>query len=337
MKKIKISYVIILLLASFLVWIVIAYNKRKNIIQEFNRDLFYMDTYINVKIYTTDSVKANKTLTLVDNIYKEYHQLTDRYNAYTNVNNVYFINNNSIKDEKIKIDSKLYELIKQGIIANSKTDGLININMGDVIDVWKKYRDAKTGVPTLIELKNTNIDIDQIKLLDNNNILNNHPNIDLGAIAKGYVTQIVANYIKEQGFDKFLINAGGNVIVGNHYNKEVFRIGIEEPNSNGGIYQIIKGNNMVVTTSGSYERFYEYNGITYHHIIDPKSLFPTNYMKSVTVITKDGLLGDTLSTALFLMPIMEGKKFLKNFADVEAIWYTLDNQVIKTDGFNKYE
>ncbi|MEG0826080.1 MAG: FAD:protein FMN transferase [Bacilli bacterium] len=337
MKKIKISYVIILLLASFLVWIVIAYNKRKNIIQEFNRDLFYMDTYINVKIYTTDSVKANKTLTLVDNIYKEYHQLTDRYNAYTNVNNVYFINNNSIKDEKIKIDSKLYELIKQGIIANSKTDGLININMGDVIDVWKKYRDAKTGVPTLIELKNTNIDIDQIKLLDNNNILNNHPNIDLGAIAKGYVTQIVANYIKEQGFDKFLINAGGNVIVGNHYNKEVFRIGIEEPNSNGGIYQIIKGNNMVVTTSGSYERFYEYNGITYHHIIDPKSLFPTNYMKSVTVITKDGLLGDTLSTALFLMPIMEGKKFLKNFAGVEAIWYTLDNQVIKTDGFNKYE
>lgn len=337
MKKIKISYVIILLLASFLVWIVIAYNKRKNIIQEFNRDLFYMDTYINVKIYTTDSVKANKTLTLVDNIYKEYHQLTDRYNAYTNVNNVYFINNNSIKDEKIKIDSKLYELIKQGIIANSKTDGLININMGDVIDVWKKYRDAKIGIPTLIELKNTNIDIDQIKLLDNNNILNNHPNIDLGAIAKGYVTQIVANYIKEQGFDKFLINAGGNVIVGNHYNKEVFRIGIEEPNSNGGIYQIIKGNNMVVTTSGSYERFYEYNGITYHHIIDPKSLFPTNYMKSVTVITKDGLLGDTLSTALFLMPIMEGKKFLKNFADVEAIWYTLDNQVIKTDGFNKYE
>lgn len=337
--KDKIGYIIgTLLLIVFFTWMIFDYNSKINSTQEFSKNMFYMDTYINVKIYTNDKKKANEALKEIDHIFETYHKLTDRYNSYDDVNNIYLINNNTLSDKTIKIDEKLYNLIKYGIDAYSKTNGLLNINLGSVIDIWKSYRNNKNGIPTLDELKNSgSIDIKEIKLLDNYEVLNNHPHIDLGSLAKGYTCDEVSKYLKSIGFDKYLINAGGNVLVGNHYSDSEYKIGIETPTTEGGIYDIVKFNNKAITTSGNYQRFYEYNGTLYHHIISPSTLFPTNYMKSVSVITEDGALGDFLSTTLFLMSIEDGQNYLKNYDGVEAIWYTNDDKIVKTEGFSKYE
>lgn len=338
MEKIKNNwgYIIsILLLVSFFIWMMLDYNKKKNILQEYSKNMFYMDTYINVRIYSNDSKKANNALNEIDKLYLDYHKLVDRYNKYDDLENIYTINNNTSNKEYLDIDKRLYDLIEYGINAYEKTNGLININMGDVIDIWKLYRDKGTGIPSNYEFNNINIDINKIVLRDGK-ILNNNPNIDLGSIAKGYVSYEVSKYLESIGFDKYLINAGGNVIVGNHYNNSEYKIGIEDPTNSNDIYEIIKGNNICITTSGDYQRYYEFDGVKYHHIIDPNTLYPSNYMKSVTVITKDGALGDMLSTALFLMSVEDGKEFIKNY-EVEAIWYTLDSKVIKSEGFDKYE
>lgn len=341
MNKIKKNwgyFVSLLLLAIFLIWLVFDYQNRKNALQEFSKNMFYMDTYINVKIYSTDSKKANTALKEIDSIFKEYHKLTDRYQPYDGVVNLYSIHNNTLSDMELELDERLYALIRYGIDHYYTTDGLLNINMGNVIDVWKKYRTNQNGVPSLSELKESgSIQIEDVVLLENNKILNNHPNIDLGSLVKGYTCEKVSEYLESIGLYKYLINAGGNVIVGNHYDYDQYKIGIEDPNNPNSIYDIIAGNNIAITTSGSYQRYYEYEGKTYHHIIDPNTLFPSNYMKSVTVITKDGSLGDLLSTTLFLMSVEDGKEFIKNFSDVEAIWYTLDNKIIKSEGFYKYE
>lgn len=332
------GYIIsVILLVVFFIYIAFDYNKRKNELQEFSKNIFYMDTYINVKIYSNDK-KANKVLEEVEKIYSDYHKLTDRYNEYENITNIYIINNNNLETESLQLDKRLYDLIKYGIESYEKTNGLININIGNVIDVWKKYRENKNGIPSLEELKNSgSTNINDIVLLEGNKILNNNPNIDLGAIAKGYVTEKASEYIEEQGFDKYLINAGGNVIVGNHYDNNLYKIGIENPNNSNDIYEIITLNNMAITTSGDYQRYYEYEGKKYHHIIDPNTLYPSNYVKSVTVITDDGALGDTLSTALFLMNVEDGLEFIKNYENVEAIWYTNNDEIIKSEGFSKYE
>lgn len=341
MEKIKNNwgYILsIILLIVFFVYLTFDYNKRRNSLQEFSKNLFYMDTYINVKIYSNDSQKSNSALNEIDNLFKEYHQLTDRYNEYEGINNIYTINNNNLEKETLILDTKLYNLIKFGIDSYNKTNGLININLGDVIDVWKKYRENGVGTPAIQELKNSgSININDIVLLENNEILNNNPNIDLGALAKGYVLQEAANYLEENGFDKYLINAGGNVVVGNHYNNDYYKIGIENPNNSNSIYSIIVGNNIAITTSGDYQRYYEYEGKKYHHIINPNTLYPSEYMKSVTVITKDSAIGDMLSTTLFLMSVEEGLEFIKNYSDVEAVWYTLDDKIIKSEGFSNYE
>src|SRR5574344_1748244 len=122
----------------------------KNNIQKYN--MFYMDTYIEIKLYGVDKKETNNVFKKVDNIFKEYHQLSDRYNEYDNKINVYYLNNKLSEYEDIEISPKLATLINYGKDKYNQTEGYINIALGNVIDVWKKYREDKTGVPTLNEL-----------------------------------------------------------------------------------------------------------------------------------------------------------------------------------------
>ncbi len=326
-----INYLLLLIIIILITYLLI--NRQKQ--QEFSRDLYYMDTYINVRIFSKNKEKAQTALNEIENIYKEYHMLSDKYNNYKDIINIYYINTNYDKDKYLKIDTKLYDLINYGLDFYDKSNGLLNINMGSITDIWKKYRDKGTSLPTKEELQKQNTDIKKIILKDGQ-ILNNRPNIDLGAISKGYTTKIVGEYLNSIGLDKYIINAGGNVLVGKHYNKGKYRIGIQSPNKDDGLIDVINAENISVVTSGSYERFYEIDGKIYSHIIDPTTLYPSAYMKSVTVITKDSALADALSTTLFLMDIDKGLKFLENY-EAEAIWYTNDNQIITSKGIDKYE
>ncbi len=326
---------IILIFLIFLILIFIIWNLFRNKIYE--RDYSYFDTYINIKIYTNNSKKANEALDEIDKIYSEYHKLTDRYNSYQGITNLYTINNNVLTDEYLEIDNKLSDLIEYGINMYKWSNGKVDISMGNVIDIWKGYREAGISIPTIEELEYVNYNnIDEIEL-KNNKIKNNNLNIDLGSISKGYATKKVGEYLESIGLKKYLINAGGNVLTGESYKKEKYKIGLENPNNQSDIYKIIKVENEAVVTSGGYLRYYEYNGTKYHHIIDPDTLFPANNMKSVTVITKDSAYADFLSTYLFLLSVEEGKKYIDELDDVEAIWYLNDDTIVTSEGFSKYE
>ncbi len=332
MKNKKTILIFILL---FVILIFILCNSFKNRIYE--RNYSYFDTYINIKVYSNSSKKANEALDEIDKIYSEYHKLTDRYNSYQGITNLYTINNNVLNEEYLKIDKKLYELIEYGINMYKWSNGKVDISMGNVIDIWKGYREAGISIPTIEELKYVNYNnINEIELKDNK-IKNNNLNIDLGSISKGFATKKVGEYLESIGLKKYLINAGGNVLTGESYKKDKYKIGLENPNNQNDIYKIIKVENEAVVTSGGYLRYYEYNGTKYHHIIDPDTLFPANNVKSVTVITKDSAYADFLSTYLFLLPLEDGKKYVDELDNVEAIWYLNDDTTVTSKGFSKYE
>lgn len=326
---------ILILILFFVILILILYNSFKSRIYE--RNYSYFDTYINVKIYSNSSKKANEALDEIDKIYSEYHKLTDRYNSYQGITNLYTINNNVLNEEYLKIDKKLYELIEYGINMYKWSNGKVDISMGNVIDIWKGYREAGISIPTIEELKYVNYNnINEIELKDNK-IKNNNLNIDLGSISKGFATKKVGKYLESIGLKKYLINAGGNVLTGESYKKDKYKIGLENPNNQNDIYKIIKVENEAVVTSGGYLRYYEYNGTKYHHIIDPDTLFPANNVKSVTIITKDSAYADFLSTYLFLLTLEDGKKYVDELDNVEAIWYLNDDTTVTSKGFSKYE
>lgn len=294
-----------------------------------------MDTHIEVKLYDVSKSKASKLLKEIDNIYSEYHKLTDRYYSYDDLINVYYLNNTLGINESIEIPSKLSDVINYGIEAYDDTNGYINIALGNVIDVWNKYRDEGKSVPKTYELINLNTDIKSIGLKDNIYTKSKDVKLDLGAYAKGYVTEIVAKYLEDNGCYKYLINAGGNVRVGKTYKSSKYLVGIEEPFNTSNIYDKLLVENMSVVTSGSYQRYYEVDGVIYNHIINPKTLFPDNYTKSVTVVTKDSAKADILSTYLFLLPIEDGINLVNSLDDVEAIWYA--DEIYYSENFNIYE
>ena len=285
--------------------------------QEYSKNLFYMDTIINVKLYNISETKANEAFDEIENIYQKYEQLTNFYDENSELSKL----NNDVNYE---ISTDLLELIKIGYEWDNKTNGLLNINIGNLTKIWHDFRENPIELPNV-----ENIKIEHLKM-DNNKILNEKVNIDLGAITKGFVTEKVGEYLEENGITYYLINAGGNVKVGKS-NKGYYNIGIASPISDE-TFEIVKEENISVVTSGGYERFYEYDGVMYHHIIDPNTKYPANYMKSVTVIGEDSGLCDILSTTLFLMNIEDGKEFIKDY-DVKVIWFTNDNEIIKSDNY----
>ena len=287
----------------------------------YSKNLFYMDTVINIKIYDNDINKVNKAFTDLDNLYQKYEQITNFYDKNSELSKL----NNNVD---INISNELWQLIKIGNDWYYKSNGLLNINIGNLTKVWHDFREKQDELPNV-----ENITIDKLNI-ENEKITNKEVSIDLGAIAKGYVTELAGNYLEENGLEYYIINAGGNVKTGKSH-KGYYNIGIASPVNQNETFEIVKGENISVVTSGGYERFYEYDGVLYHHIIDPNTKYPANYMKSVTVIGKDSSECDALSTILFLMSIEEGKEFIKDY-DVDVVWFSNANEIIKSDGF-RYE
>lgn len=302
-----------------------------------SKDYYYMDTYINVKVYSNDQKKVKQALDEIDTIYKEYHELTDRYHHYDGITNIYDINRMDINKE-IEIDSRLYDILKLSKEYYGISSGDLNIALGHVIDVWKTYREAGSGVPTLDELKKSgSTNINALVLKENNIILKTEPiSIDLGAVAKGYTTGVAGDYLKKQGLHKYIINAGGNVLVGDHYGSDTYRIGLEKPDGSGDIYKVIKANNKAVVTSGGYERFYQYNGVRYHHIIDPNTYFPPSDKESISVICDSSAICDFYSTTLFIMKTEDILDYIKD-KNIDVIIYVDKDHIIASKGVDNYE
>ena len=292
----------------------------------YSKNFFYMDTVINIKLYDISEKKANEAFEEIDDLYSKYENITNFYSENSELYNL----NNTNTEEYIKISNELYELIEIGLDWYNKSNGLLNINIGSLTQIWHDFRNQSISFPTLEQLNNIDISIDKIKLKDNK-ILNSDFKIDLGSITKGYVTEKAGVYLENKGINYYIINAGGNVKVGKS-DKGYYNIGIASPINSNEIFYSIKDENISVVTSGGYERFYEYNDTLYHHIINPNTRYPANYMKSVTIIGKNSGICDALSTILFLMDIDSGKEFIKDF-DVSVIWFSNENEVIKSENF----
>ena len=140
--------------------------------------------------------------------------------------------------------------------------------------------------------------------------------------------------IAENNINNYIINAGGNVKVGKAYNKEYYVVGITNPDNTSNIFTKVNINNLSVVTSGNYQRYCDIDNIRYSHIINTITKKPSNYMKSVTVITKSSLLADIYSTYLYLLPVDKGLEVVNNNSDIEAIWYIDKDNIVRSDNFN---
>ncbi|MBE6003452.1 MAG: FAD:protein FMN transferase [Lachnospiraceae bacterium] len=291
------------------------------------------------------------------------HQLFDIYNDYEGINNIKTINDNA-GVAPVKVDAKLIEFLKWGKEIYTLTNGKLNIAYGAVLRLWHDKREIGMADPEKGELpdeealkeaaKHTNID-DVIIDEEAGTVFLKDPemSLDVGGIAKGYATEDAAKLIEGAGSDSFMLNLGGNLrAIGLKDNKEKWVCPVENPtyrdNQTGDQYAIVTYlDNASLVTSGDYERYYVVDGERYHHIVDPDTMYPARYHRSVTILTHDSALADALSTALFCMSVEDGKALIKSISEgtsslgnservgrIDAMWIESDGTQEFTEGFS---
>ena len=281
----------------------------------------------------------------------EYHKLFTIYDRYEGLENLCTVN--ELVDgahRVVKVDARILDMLKYAKEMYEKTDGRVNVAMGSVLSIWHDYREAGREEPWAAELppmdklraaaEHTNID-DLVIDEEAGTVFLADPQmkLDVGAIAKGYAVEMVAQMLEARGITGYVINVGGNVrTVGTKGDGEAWTAGIDNPDGDADnpYFALVSLVGESLVTSGSYQRYYVVDGKPYHHIIHPETLMPSEGFTSVSVLTKSSALGDALSTALFCMNLEEGLALVEALEGVEALWILSDGTRLESSGFAAY-
>lgn len=313
------------------------------------KQMIYTEYFDTVTVFTayTDKNVFSEMCSIISDTLKNYHELLDIYNTYDGRNNLKTIND--VAPQSTKVDKELFNFLEWSKEAYYITDGQTNIAMGSVTSLWHDARlsfveGGTTTLPTQEALQKANeyTSIESLKLDEKNLCVSidiKGTLLDAGALAKGYVTDQIYLKLTERGYSNFIINIGGNVKAhGQKNEKDQWLVAIEDPENTKKTLCSLQLSNESLVTSGSYQRYFELDGIRYHHIIDPKTLMPQNTFLSVSVICESSALADALSTALFNMSYEEGLSLVNRLGSVDILWVFNDgSQTLKyTDGFSVF-
>ena len=311
------------------------------------------DTVTQVIGYTKSQEEFNQYTEAIHDRFLELHKLFDKYNNYDGINNIKTINDNAgIKP--VLVEQEIIDLILFSKKMYRDTNKKTNIAFGAVISIWSEYRDiaelnpADAQLPPMEDLleANKHTDINQIIINENDHTIfleDPKMSIDVGAVAKGFATEVVAQEIIEKGFDSWIISAGGNIRTFNkpmEDRKDRWAVGIQNPDKEifgdgGNVLDTVFVNDATVVSSGDYQRYYYVGDKRMHHIISPDTLMPGDYYRAVNVITENSGYGDYYSTELFLLPYEQSRALAESIENLEAIWMFADGSIEMTEGYKK--
>lgn len=289
--------------------------------------LFAMDTIMELQAFGNEEV-----LPAAEGIIRDIEKKVSVTDENSEICALNANGSNQLSDDTAELLSKALSICK-------KTDGALDISIYPVLKAWG-FTTSEYQIPSdeaLSELLK-NVDYNKVSLNKNTASIEAGMQIDLGSVTKGYTSSRIADYFRENGVTSGLINLGGNVeCIGAKPNGEKWKVAIKSPytDSKSGVFGVIEAEDVAIITSGGYERFFEDNGEIYWHILDPKTGRPAkNGLISVTIIGKDGLMCDGLSTALFVKGLDDSIAFWKDNQDFDAVFITDSGDVYVTEGIS---
>ena len=292
-------------------------------------EIFALDTAITLKVYGS---KRDEVLKKLED---KINELDDMLSTGKETSEVSRLN----RGGEAVLSPTMANLVKRSLDIYKKTDGLFDITIYPLMELWgfptKNYR-----VPSEKEIE------EKLKLVGSDKIdfneetrkisfKNKGMEIDFGGIGKGYITDELVKILTDEKVESAIINLGGNVF---GFRKKpdgsLWNIAIRDPNEPDKYMAAIRLEDSAVITSGGYERYFEENGIIYHHILDPRTGKPSESgLKSVSIISKDGTLADALSTSLFIMGEEKAIGYWKeNGSNFDILLMTNDNRLLVSAG-----
>lgn len=295
---------------------------------------FAMDTVMNFTLYGGwDREKTKETRDWMTSrlaYCDEMFSATDENSDIAQVNRA--------AGQPVELKNPTAELLSQALELCRVTDGALDITAYPAVKAWG-FTQEEHRVPSEEELAElaARIDYSAVQLEGNTVTLPEGVEIDLGAVAKGFAGDETAATARESGVASALLDLGQSTIVavGSKPGGKPWRIGVVDPAQPGNYFAVVELVDMAMGTSGGYQRYFEQDGITYWHILDPDTAAPARSgLASVTVVSPSALTCDGLSTALFVMGLEKGAQFWRDHPELEfdVIFVTEDGEIYRTAG-----
>ncbi|WP_338563014.1 FAD:protein FMN transferase [Erwinia sp. E_sp_B04_7] len=286
-----------------------------------------MGSPILLKLFEHNEALAGRVFRLI----KQQEILLTVNRAHSEVMSV----NHAAGDGPVVVSQPVFDLIAQALAVSLQPGSLFNFTIGPLVKRWKIGFQGNS-IPPAAELQALRPLLNpQLVILDPRSrsvfLQKSGMEIDLGAIAKGYIADLVRDFLRQEGVQGALINLGGNVqTLGSPPDGTGWGIGLKKPFAAAeALIGVINVSDKSVVTSGIYERYFELEGRCYHHILDPDTGYPLeNELLSVTVISEDSIDGDINTTLLYGMGVEKGLAYLSTRPEIEALFVTRDQQVI---------
>jgi len=311
-------------------------NNNENTILEtpYEETEFLMGTYVSLQVY--DEGKEH----VLDEAFTRAEELADQITVNEAGSEMAAIND-AAGDSAVEVSADVFPLLETAYEYSAIPDGGFDMTIGPITDLWRiGFDDARVPEPSEIEEVLPLVDYQFVELDSQNNsifLTESGMQLDLGAIAKGYIADEIARVFEENDVTTAIMDLGGNVVVmGDSPTREEggFNVGIQDPFSERGSYVgALNLSDQSVVTSGIYERYLEEDGEIYHHLMNPDTGYPfDNNLASATIITEDSIDADSLSTVVFGFGLEEGLDYVNTIEDTEAIFITRDYEIYTSEG-----
>ena len=324
--------------ATIIVFTIIAiaiYNKKPS---EMKYARTLMGTVVEITLVGSDDARLNAAAEAAFDEIKRLEGLMSHYKDDSDVAKV----NRTAGKEAVTISKETMDVIDASLKVSQITNGTFDITMGVLGKVWHFTKDdrGEMTVPSRAEVEKLLplIDYRQIIIDKKNNtakLAKQGMRINLGGIAKGYITGKAVEMLKRHGIKKGIVHAGGDMAVFSESDNAPWLIGVQDPRNKDKISGTLKVANAAIATSGDYERFLIKDGTRYHHIMDPSTGFPANKCRGVTIVAKDSTLADALSTAVFVMGPDDGMKLIETLPDVDGLIIDADGKIAVSSGLKE--
>lgn len=317
-----------LFVVLFLIGFFIAKNSNDEI-KTIKRTQILLGTVVEIQVRDNNEEKADDA---ISKAFAEVKRIDDLFTTFNDQSPVWKINN--LANTIVDVDPEIYNLIVLCDSITKLSDGSFDVSLDNLTKAWGFYTDdphlpSKEAVDSALFFSGWG----KIKVLDRNRIEKKEKiGLNFGAIAKGYAVDKAIGVLKQFGIKEALVNAGGEIsVLGNNW-----IVGIQHPREINSIIKKIKLDGYTIATSGDYEQYFEVEGIRYHHILDPKTGYPSRGLQSVTIISKSNIFADGLATAVFVMGKDKGMKLIESLNDTETMIIDSEGKIFYSSGFEKF-
>jgi len=289
-----------------------------------------MGTRIVVELWATDKAEGNAA---IEAVLAEMRRVDEAMSTYKPTSELSIVNARAAQ-EPIKISRELFDLLATALDYSRITDGAFDItyaSVGYMYDFRKHVRpDEKQIAAALPGINYRHIELDQ----KNSTVHFARPGvrIDLGGIGKGHAVDRGIAILQARGIDHALVTAGGDSrIIGDRFGKP-WVVGIRHPDRKNEVIARIPLEDAALSTSGDYERYFDENGVRYHHIIDPKTGHSASKVRSATIIGATATRTDGLSKTAFVLGPEKAIEIYNRLDDIDAVLVTPEGKVLYTKG-----